>query len=258
MAPIEAIIILGLLVWELGWAAAIGWSFFVLCFVPLQLIFSRMFAKLQFQAAKAADHRIKLTTEVATGAACVKSHCWENAFVQLVEQARNKEISILTKIAALRGLNEGIFFSSTTVVGGLIFLIHTWVANESLPSKSVMVCLQLLMILQLTCAKFLCLGIMGYSQAFISMQRIEHFLQREEVKGGAGGAGNESKNGTETRKDNIAIEYKNASASWEEQNETTTTILEVASSWEDLEVRLAGPINVLAAQLIHAKTAVNA
>ena len=234
-APIEAIIILGLLVWELGWAAAVGWSFFVLCFVPLQLIFSRMFAKLQFQAAKAADHRIKLTTEVATGAACVKSHCWENAFVQLVDQARNKEISILTKIAALRGLNEGIFFSSTTVVGGLIFLIHTWVANESLPSKSVMVCLQLLMILQLTCAKFLCLGIMGYSQAFISMQRIEHFLQREEVKGsaggagGAGGAGNGSKNGTETRKDNIAIEYKNASASWEEQNETNTNDTNVLS-----------------------------
>ena len=53
---------------------------------------------------------------------------------------------------------------------------------------------------------------------------------------------------------------QNAIGTGEEQNETTTTILEVASSWEDLEdqVRLAGPINVLAAQLIHAKTAVNA
>ena len=51
---------------------------------------------------------------------------------------------------------------------------------------------------------------------------------------------------------------QNAIGTGEEQNETTTSILEVVSSWEDLEVRVAEPINVLAAQLIHAKTAVNA
>ena len=124
--PIEALIILGLLIWEIGWAASIGWFFFILIFVPLQLFFSRWFARLQFSAAKAADHRIKLTTEVVSGAACVKSHCWEKAFVDLVDQARSKEINILTKIATLRGLNEGIFFSSTTIVGTLIFLVHTF------------------------------------------------------------------------------------------------------------------------------------
>jgi ATP-binding cassette, subfamily C (CFTR/MRP), member 4 len=181
--PIEALIILGLLVWEIGWAAAIGWLFFVLIFVPLQLYFSRWFAKLQFAAAKAADHRIKLTTEIVTGAGCVKSHCWENAFVKIVDQARSKEVGILKKIATLRGLNEGIYFSSTTVVGAVIFLIHTWGRGLPVKSKNVMVVLQLLLILQLTVAKFLCMAIMGFSQSWISMERIGELLLRTEIVG---------------------------------------------------------------------------
>ena len=236
-APIEAVIILGLLIWEIGWAATIGWFFFVLCFVPLQLVFSRWFAILQFKAAKAADHRIKLTGEVATGAACVKSHCWEEAFIDLVNKARHKEVSILTKIAALRGMNEGIFFSSTTVVGTLIFLVHTFVANEPLSSKSVMVCLQLLLILQLTCAKFLCMGIMGYSQAFISMGRIGKFLMREEVQKQQEQesllhVAEEQLKVVVPRGDKVVIEFTAASASWDTE-ETSKEIIHVNDGGDD-------------------------
>ena len=220
--PLEALVVLGLLVREVGWPAAVGWLFFVIAFIPLQLVFSRWFARLQFRAAQAADRRIKLTTEVVTGAACVKAHCWEHALVNLVDSARACEVGVLGQIATLRGLNEGIFFVSTTVVGTMIFLLKTWAAGESLPSKSVMVCLQLLLILQLTCAKFLCMAIMGYSQAFVSMGRIGRFLQCEEVRAVDAGGGNEEEKEEKAgaaEKDNndgsIVIEYRDAEAAWE-------------------------------------------
>jgi ATP-binding cassette subfamily C (CFTR/MRP) protein 4 len=242
--PIEALIVLFFLVREIGWAASIGWLFFILVFVPLQLFFSRWFANLQFAASKAADQRLKLTTEVVTGAACVKSHCWEQAFVQLVDQARSKEIGILSKIATLRGLNEGIFFSSTTIVGTLIFVVHTYFRGLTMEPKSVLVVLQLLLILQLTMAKFLCMAIMGFSQSWISMDRIGTFLLSEEVvevvenvendggtsKNNDTDATTTKSNGGKEQDSTVAIQYTNASASWIRSNRSKKNRTTVAST----------------------------
>ena len=182
-APIEAIVILILLMREIGVAALAGWLTFTLVLVPLQIFFSRAFSRLQFAAANAADRRIKLTSEVVSGASCVKSQCWEPAFVSLIDKARRGELKHIQRIANFRGLNEGIFYSTTTLIGAIMFLSYTWTsANNPLHAKSVFVCLQLLLIMQLTVTKFWCLAVMSYSQAAVAMQRMGNFLSAEEVK----------------------------------------------------------------------------
>ena len=100
-------------------------------------------------------------------------------------------------------------FLVTTEIILLTSLLMFSCLGLPMESSSVMVVLQLLLILQLTMAKFLCMAIMGFSQAWISMERIGTFLLSQEVVVQQQGQNVDS---------NVAIQYQNASASWSSGN----------------------------------------
>ena len=91
--------------------------------------------------------------EVITGARVLKCYAWEPAFTSLVQEVREAESREITRTASLRGLNEGVFFSSSAVVCVVMFSVYVSLGNTLTPRK-VFVAFTLMLIISLNLTKF--------------------------------------------------------------------------------------------------------
>ncbi len=83
LAPLEALVVLAIGLRLVGLSFLAG---FVLCLllVPLQMHFSRRFGAIRRGVAAHSDRRVKLTSQVITGARLVKVCAWEHAMARLI------------------------------------------------------------------------------------------------------------------------------------------------------------------------------
>ncbi len=184
-APVETVVVFILLWFELGYGAVAGFGVMVFVFLPLQLLFSNKFAMLRLKAATQTDRRVKLMSEVITGAAVLKCYAWENPFSRLIRQVREKEIHEIKWTAALRGLNEGVYFSCAVVVSIVMFLTYIGTGNQ-LSARKVFVSFTLMLIVRLDMTKFFAFAVKEGSEALVAADRIEAFLLQDQRRGGAG------------------------------------------------------------------------
>jgi hypothetical protein len=95
----------------------IGWPCFAGLVVmvaagPLQGVIMKRLFGLNHQLAKFTDTRVKTTNEAIQGIQSVKMFCWEDSFEKEIDRSRDNELSLLKKVAYLRG-----FVSYTSKVG---------------------------------------------------------------------------------------------------------------------------------------------
>jgi ATP-binding cassette subfamily C (CFTR/MRP) protein 4 len=180
-APLQAIAILIIGTKMIGPAFTIGIGLFMFVFVPLQSFLAKRFASLRSKVAYITDERMTLVGQAITGVRVMKMFGWEHEFESRINRVRQREIKQIHKANRLKALNEALFFAVNVFVSVTIFVIHVYGFDGSLTTRNVFVVITLMSVLQLELAKHLSLGVMAVSECFVSVTRIQKYLETSEL-----------------------------------------------------------------------------
>ena len=179
-APIQSFAILGVGIKSIGPAFAAGFGLLVVLFAPMQFYLSHRFAKYRSKIAAITDRRVTLVSQAVAGARVMKMSGWEGQFQERIQNIRKDEVAQIERANRLKAWNEALFFASNVVISIVIFLVHVGTGGILTP-RSVFTVMSLVNVLQLEMTKHLSLGVMGTSECYVSINRIQNFLQFPEV-----------------------------------------------------------------------------
>lgn len=105
---------------------------------------------------------------------------WEENFEDRIASIRRAEVSQIERVNKYRALNEAIFYFCNVLTSVVIFLIHI-ASGGVLTPRTVFTTMVLVNIAQLELTKHLSLGVMGVSECYVSVGRIQKFLESPEL-----------------------------------------------------------------------------
>lgn len=179
-APVQSMAILGLGWSVIGWSFAAGFGILILFFVPLQLWLSKRFALMRSKIASITDKRVTLVSQAVSGVRVMKMQGWEDNFEGRIASIRKKECEQIEKVNGYRALNEAIFFVSNVATSVIIFLIHVGSGGVLTP-RNVFTTMVLVNVAQMEITKHLSLAVMGASECWVSVSRIQRFIETPEL-----------------------------------------------------------------------------
>ncbi len=179
-APLQSMAILALGWWVIGWSFAAGFGILLLFFVPLQLWLSKRFAIMRSKIASITDKRVTLVSQAVSGVRVMKMQGWEDNFEGRIASIRKEECEQIEKVNSYRALNEAIFFVSNVATSVIIFLIHVGSGGVLTP-RNVFTTMVLVNVSQMEITKHLSLAVMGASECWVSVSRIQRFIQTPEL-----------------------------------------------------------------------------
>ncbi|KAL3281370.1 hypothetical protein HHI36_004580 [Cryptolaemus montrouzieri] len=222
LAPIETLVILYLLYMVIGEAAFIG-ILLLLIFIPMQIYIGKKVSVVRLKTALRTDERVRLMSEIINGIQVIKMYAWEKPFAKLVALARRYEIKMLRTAGFLRGivLSFIIFNTRLSIFASVIGYV---LLGNNIDAEKVFVLTSFYNTLKQTMTVFFPNGLIMMAEANVSVQRLNKFLNYEEIdKSGRLNEENSMKvslNGIENslpKKDKeMGIFVKNASAKWSE------------------------------------------
>jgi len=180
-SPVQAIATLIVGVHIIGYAFAIGVGLLLCLFMPLQFYLMKRFAILRSKVAKMTDSRVTLISQVISGVRTMKMSGWECEFQRKIAKIRHEEIAQIQKANRLKAINEAVYFFVNIFISTVIFLIQVLHNSGSLNPRNVFTVVSFINILQLEVAKHFSLGIMGGSECWVSIRRIQKFLELPEL-----------------------------------------------------------------------------
>ena len=180
-APLQSIAILGLGWHVIGWAFAAGFGMLVFLFVPLQLWLSKKFAFMRSKIAAITDERVTLVSQAISGVRVMKMSGWEDNFEERIATIRKKEVDQIEKVNTYRVLNEAIFYVCNVTTSVIIFIIHVATGGVLTP-RNVFTTMVLINVAQMEITKHLSLAVMGVSECWVSISRIQRFLETPELE----------------------------------------------------------------------------
>jgi ATP-binding cassette subfamily C (CFTR/MRP) protein 4 len=179
-APIQAIGILGA-GWSLfGMPFAVGWCLFVVFFLPMQIFLCRKFASYRHQIAAITDARVTFVSQAVSGARVMKMSGYEHRFLERIQKYRSKEVAKIRRSNRLKAWNDALYYISNVVVSLFIFLLRIWTGG-TLTTVDVFQIFALVNIMQLELARGVALAVMGVSECYVSVGRIQKFLEFPEL-----------------------------------------------------------------------------
>jgi ATP-binding cassette subfamily C (CFTR/MRP) protein 4 len=120
-----------------------------------------------------------------TGVRVMKMAGWEENFEERIASIRKAEVGQIERVNRYRALNEAIFYFCNVLTSVVIFLIHI-ASGGILTPRTVFTTMVLVNIAQLELTKHLSLGVMGVSECYVSVGRIEKFLESPELENDIG------------------------------------------------------------------------
>eukprot|EP00804_Cyclotella_cryptica_P018853 CCRYP_020942-RD/>CCRYP_020942-RD protein AED:0.33 eAED:0.33 QI:0/0.9/0.90/1/0.9/0.90/11/87/1336 len=180
-APLQSVAILGVGWFVIGWSFAAGFGLLIFVFVPMQFHLSKKFAILRGKIARITDERVTQVSQAVSGVRVMKMAGWEENFEERVASIRSAEVGQIERVNRYRALNEAIFYFCNVATSVVIFIIH--VAHGGLLTpRTVFTTMVLINIAQLEITKHFSLGVMGVSECYVSIGRIQKFLESPELE----------------------------------------------------------------------------
>jgi len=198
----------------LGPAFAAGFGLLVVVLVPVQFYLSGRFAHYRSTIAAITDKRVTFVSQAVRGARVMKMSGYEWKFLDRIHDFRDKETTQIAKANRLKSWNESIFFCTNVVVSMAIFFVHAVVMDDQLEPGDVFMVFTLINILQLELIKHVSLAVMGGSECYVSLNRIQSFLASNELAPQHGPT-----DGVSARTSDIVITMKNVTCSWSDDTE---------------------------------------
>lgn len=216
VGPLQFSIVMYLTWQAVGNATFVGGAL-ILLFVPFQSWIGKKFSELRAETAKKTDVRIRIMSEIIQGIKVIKMYAWEGSFANLIAEARKAEISVIQKTCFYKAFNMVFFFTASRMVMALIFLTYV-LMGDVLTAEKAFLTLALFNVVKLSMTLFFPNAIQMTSEALISIQRIENFLNLEQVDETSSRSIVE-----ETFEYKLcSIELKNVTGRWNDQSDQLT------------------------------------
>jgi len=174
-SPLQSIAILIVGWMSLGPAFAAGFALLIFVFVPLQFYLSNRFAYFRSKIAAITDRRVTFVSQAVNGARVMKMSGYEHRFLERIQEIRKEEVGQIAQANRLKAWNEALFFAANIVISLVIFLVHVFIGGTLTP-RDVFTVFALINVLQLEMTKHVSLGVMGVSECYVSITRIQNFL----------------------------------------------------------------------------------
>jgi ABC-type multidrug transport system fused ATPase/permease subunit len=175
-SPLQSIAILVVGWVKMGPAFAVGFCLLIFGFVPFQFYLSNKFAFLRSKIAGITDQRVQFVSQAVQGARVMKMSGYEDRFLDRIAEERKTEVAQIRRANKLKALNEAMYFACNIVISLVIFLVHVELGGTLTPGN-VYTVFTLVNILQLELTKHVSLGVMGVSEVYVSISRIQRFLE---------------------------------------------------------------------------------
>jgi ATP-binding cassette subfamily C (CFTR/MRP) protein 4 len=175
-SPVQSIAILIVGWLQVGPSFAAGFALLVFGFVPFQFYLSNRFAFFRSKIAAITDSRVNFVSQAVSGSRIMKMSGYEWRFLDRIAELRHQETDQIQRANRLKAWNEALFFAANVVISLVIFLVHVFMGGVLTPGN-VFTVFTLINIMQLEMTKHVSLGVMGVSEAYVSISRIQHFFE---------------------------------------------------------------------------------
>ncbi|GIL72743.1 hypothetical protein Vretimale_4441 [Volvox reticuliferus] len=183
--PFQILVVMFLLVRIMNWGPSMAGLAVTVVVIPLTALLGKALAKSRREQIKYTDQRVKLCSEVITGIKAIKLYAWEVPYVDRIQELREKELSQIKKTQALSMFNTAMFMSGPVLVGLAAFGTHT-AMGYTLTAAVAFPALALFNLLRFPII-MLPSQIMSLIQARVGLQRIQKFMEEEEMSHSAPG-----------------------------------------------------------------------
>ncbi|XP_023573947.1 canalicular multispecific organic anion transporter 2 isoform X1 [Octodon degus] len=178
--PLQVILAMYFLWQILGPSILAGVALMVLL-IPINSTVAMKMRAYQAQQMKLKDSRIKLMAEILGGIKVLKLYAWEPSFLEQVEGIRKDELRLLHKGTYLHAISTFIWVCTPFLVSLITLGVFVCVdQNNVLDAEKAFVSVSLFNILKIP-LNMLPQLISGLTQASVSLKRIQHFLNQEEL-----------------------------------------------------------------------------
>ncbi|KAG2460889.1 ATP-binding cassette sub-family C member 3 isoform X3 [Polypterus senegalus] len=179
-APLQIILALYFLWENLGPSVFAGVAVMVLL-IPFNAAIAMKTRAFQVEQMQYKDARIKLMNEVLNGIKVLKLYAWEKSFKDKILEIRQNELNVLKKTAYLGALSTFAWTSAPFLVALTTFAVYVTVEEKNvLDAQKAFVSLSLFNILRFP-LNMLPQVIGSIVQAAVSLKRIQHFLNHDEL-----------------------------------------------------------------------------
>ncbi|RKP39936.1 P-loop containing nucleoside triphosphate hydrolase protein [Dimargaris cristalligena] len=179
LGPFEIALAFYFLWSSLRFSLFVGLGIFALM-IPMQLWFAHNFSRIREFVVKARDQRVRLLSDTFSGMSLVKLSAWERILGERILSLRRLELGFLKRAARFKSVNEGIFFSSGSLVCAATFITLHFI-NTSFHSSQVFTTMTLFNHIRLTMACFVPKFLESLAEAKVSSRRIVDFLMLSEL-----------------------------------------------------------------------------
>uniref|UniRef100_A0A8C2QL20 ATP-binding cassette sub-family C member 6 n=1 Tax=Cricetulus griseus TaxID=10029 RepID=A0A8C2QL20_CRIGR len=179
--PFLWIIVCFVYLWQLLGPSALTAIAVFLSLLPLNFFITKKRSYHQEEQMRQKDSRARLTSSILRTVRTIKSHGWEQAFLERLLHIRGQELSALKTSTLLFSVSLVSFQVSTFLVALVVFAVHTLVAEDNaMDAEKAFVTLTVLSTLNKAQA-FLPFSVHCLVQARVSFDRLAAFLCLEEV-----------------------------------------------------------------------------
>ncbi|KAK0231362.1 multidrug resistance-associated ABC transporter [Armillaria fumosa] len=178
VAPIQIVIVVGLLCNNLGYSALVGFGVLIFSF-PMQIFIGRITVELRKKSVKITDARVRGTAEVLQGIRLIKFYAWEAFYLSQIGELRQKEIRILKQATVAR---SALIATSTfiPILSSILSFITYGLTGHDLNVAVIFSSLQLFNIIR-TPFMTLPLDVTVVSDGLVAMGRVSKFLTADEL-----------------------------------------------------------------------------
>ncbi|KAI8979970.1 P-loop containing nucleoside triphosphate hydrolase protein [Pilobolus umbonatus] len=197
----------------LGNAALWGILVMILC-QPFTYVLGKRFERIQGEVMTTTDQRLKLVNELLSAIRIVKFFAWEDEFRKRIMQSRDTELSAIRSRLFMFMWIINAWFIIPIAIMVTVFYVYT--QNNSLTASVAFTAIALFYTFRAALDEFPML-IASVLQANVSIKRIEHFLNEEEVS-------SDDQSAQYSNSSSTMIGFTNdASFSWEKPSDNTDT-----------------------------------
>lgn len=227
IAPAQIAVSLALIYGQLGVSTFVGLGLLVMLMPCSGMLFGYV-TMFRQKKVKVTDVRVKLMNEILAGIRVIKSYAWENAFIKKITSFRNRELVILKYIAYVFAIGFTLILMSAPVLQPVLtFYCYARLGNQ-LDSARAFTSIALFNMMQFPFT-FLPFGIMMYSQASVSAERMLNFFDAEELDDYV----IDSQEATAI--DGIAIKLEHVDASWIKEEVVNIELDKFTSELKEME-----------------------
>ncbi|KAA1073986.1 hypothetical protein PGTUg99_028829 [Puccinia graminis f. sp. tritici] len=179
-SPVQ-LILAGIYLYVLLGYSALAGMFCIIIAVPIQSYLTAIWARYQDMLMGAADKRLGLAAEVINNIKVIKFFAWESKFLQKMQVLREAELTMLFKRLLVTIGESAVSLFVPIIVSIVTFYTHTKVFGKSLTAEEAFTALALFNVFKFP-LNVLVDTISGVSQSYVSLKRIESFLNEKDTE----------------------------------------------------------------------------